>query len=97
MQMGHWWRLILGYFRGHIKENEADAHFVVSLIIVRACVCACVCVKYHCDVCYLSTPAEEEISNMRSELEKYGIQMPTFSKIGGILANELSVDEAERE
>ncbi|XP_012683975.2 ras GTPase-activating-like protein IQGAP2 isoform X2 [Clupea harengus] len=38
---------------------------------------------------------EEEISNMRSELEKYGIQMPTFSKIGGILANELSVDEAE--
>uniref|UniRef100_A0A8C8LPK1 IQ motif containing GTPase activating protein 2 n=1 Tax=Oncorhynchus tshawytscha TaxID=74940 RepID=A0A8C8LPK1_ONCTS len=31
---------------------------------------------------------EEEISNMRSELEKYGIQMPTFSKIGGILANE---------
>uniref|UniRef100_A0A4W6GA06 IQ motif containing GTPase activating protein 2 n=1 Tax=Lates calcarifer TaxID=8187 RepID=A0A4W6GA06_LATCA len=27
-------------------------------------------------------------------LEKYGIQMPAFSKIGGILANELSVDEA---
>lgn len=39
---------------------------------------------------------EEEISNMRSELDKYGIQMPTFSKIGGILANELSVDEAAR-
>lgn len=38
--------------------------------------------------------AEEEISNMRKELEKYGIQMPSFSKIGGILANELSVDEA---
>uniref|UniRef100_A0A3Q3XK56 Uncharacterized protein n=1 Tax=Mola mola TaxID=94237 RepID=A0A3Q3XK56_MOLML len=37
---------------------------------------------------------EEEISNMRSELEKYGIQMPAFSKIGGILANELSLDEA---
>lgn len=37
---------------------------------------------------------EEEISNMRSELEKYGIQMPAFSKIGGILADELSVDEA---
>ncbi|XP_059910217.1 ras GTPase-activating-like protein IQGAP2 [Gadus macrocephalus] len=37
---------------------------------------------------------EEEISNMRSELEKYGIQMPVFSKIGGLLANELSVDEA---
>lgn len=31
---------------------------------------------------------------MRKELEKYGIQMPSFSKIGGILANELSVDEA---
>lgn len=41
--------------------------------------------------------SEEEISNMRSELDKYGIQMPAFSKIGGILANELSVDEAARE
>lgn len=38
--------------------------------------------------------SEEEINNMKSELEKYGIQMPAFSKIGGILANELSVDEA---
>lgn len=37
---------------------------------------------------------EEEINNMRKELEKYGIQMPSFNKIGGILANELSVDEA---
>ncbi|XP_075397308.1 ras GTPase-activating-like protein IQGAP2 [Tenrec ecaudatus] len=37
---------------------------------------------------------EEEISNMGKELEKYGIQMPSFSKIGGILAKELSVDEA---
>uniref|UniRef100_A0A8C8HBP2 IQ motif containing GTPase activating protein 2 n=1 Tax=Oncorhynchus tshawytscha TaxID=74940 RepID=A0A8C8HBP2_ONCTS len=44
--------------------------------------------------CVPVCPTEEEISNMRSELEKYGIQMPTFSKIGGILANELSVDEA---
>lgn len=26
---------------------------------------------------------------MRQELEKYGIQMPAFSKIGGILANEV--------
>lgn len=39
-------------------------------------------------------PVEEEINNMKIELEKYGIQMPAFSKIGGILANELSVDEA---
>ncbi len=38
--------------------------------------------------------AEEEINNMKLELDKYGIQMPAFSKIGGILANELSVDEA---
>ncbi|RUS77832.1 hypothetical protein EGW08_014406 [Elysia chlorotica] len=37
---------------------------------------------------------EEEISAMRQELDKYGIQMPAFSKIGGILANELSVDDA---
>ncbi|XP_041843644.1 ras GTPase-activating-like protein IQGAP3 isoform X2 [Melanotaenia boesemani] len=37
---------------------------------------------------------DEEISYMKLELEKYGIQMPAFNKIGGILANELSVDEA---
>ncbi|XP_069583941.1 ras GTPase-activating-like protein IQGAP3 isoform X2 [Ranitomeya imitator] len=37
---------------------------------------------------------EEEINHMKCELDKYGIQMPAFSKIGGILANELSVDEA---
>ena len=34
--------------------------------------------------------SEEEISAMKQELEKYGIQMPAFSKIGGILANEVS-------
>uniref|UniRef100_A0A2K5CUS6 IQ motif containing GTPase activating protein 3 n=1 Tax=Aotus nancymaae TaxID=37293 RepID=A0A2K5CUS6_AOTNA len=38
--------------------------------------------------------AAEELSNMTSELAKYGLQLPAFSKIGGILANELSVDEA---
>ncbi|XP_059195853.1 ras GTPase-activating-like protein IQGAP3 [Centropristis striata] len=37
---------------------------------------------------------EEEISNMKSELDKLGLQLPAFNKIGGILANELSVDEA---
>ncbi|XP_073466338.1 LOW QUALITY PROTEIN: ras GTPase-activating-like protein IQGAP3 [Aquarana catesbeiana] len=37
---------------------------------------------------------DEEINNMKCELDKYGLQMPAFSKIGGILANELSVDEA---
>ncbi|XP_057582766.1 ras GTPase-activating-like protein IQGAP3 isoform X5 [Hippopotamus amphibius kiboko] len=36
----------------------------------------------------------EELSNMASELAKYGLQLPAFSKIGGILANELSVHEA---
>ena len=34
--------------------------------------------------------AEEEISAMKKELDKYGIQMPAFGKIGGILANEVS-------
>uniref|UniRef100_A0AAV2MF34 Ras GTPase-activating-like protein IQGAP3 n=1 Tax=Knipowitschia caucasica TaxID=637954 RepID=A0AAV2MF34_KNICA len=37
---------------------------------------------------------EEEINNVKLELDKYGIQMPVFNKIGGILANELSVDQA---
>lgn len=42
----------------------------------------------------LCSALEEEINNMKRELEKYGLQLPAFSKIGGILANELSVDEA---
>uniref|UniRef100_A0A8B9J2N3 IQ motif containing GTPase activating protein 3 n=1 Tax=Amazona collaria TaxID=241587 RepID=A0A8B9J2N3_9PSIT len=37
---------------------------------------------------------EEEINSTKRELEKHGLQLPAFSKIGGILANELSVDEA---
>ncbi|KAL1778167.1 ras GTPase-activating IQGAP3 isoform X1 [Sigmodon hispidus] len=36
----------------------------------------------------------EELSNIASELAKYGLQLPPFSKIGGILANEFSADEA---
>ena len=31
---------------------------------------------------------------MARELQKYGLQLPAFSKIGGILANELPFDEA---
>uniref|UniRef100_A0A9J7WYD8 IQ motif containing GTPase activating protein 3 n=1 Tax=Cyprinus carpio carpio TaxID=630221 RepID=A0A9J7WYD8_CYPCA len=46
------------------------------------------------DLCGKVKFTEEEINNMKLELDKYGIQMPAFSKIGGILANELSVDEA---
>ena len=38
---------------------------------------------------FLCLCSEEEISAMRKELDKYGIQMPAFSKIGGILANEV--------
>jgi hypothetical protein len=34
---------------------------------------------------------EEEISTMKKELDKYGIQMPSFGKIGGILTNEVSI------
>ena len=30
---------------------------------------------------------------MRKELEKYGIQMPAFSKIGGILESEVSIKQ----
>ena len=41
--------------------------------------------NYDLDIVFI----EEEISAMRQELDKYGIQMPTFSKIGGILANEV--------
>ncbi|XP_013931841.1 PREDICTED: ras GTPase-activating-like protein IQGAP3 [Thamnophis sirtalis] len=37
---------------------------------------------------------DEEINHMKGELEKYGLQLPSFSKIGGLLAKELSVDEA---
>lgn len=36
---------------------------------------------------------DEEITMMARELQKYGLQLPAFSKIGGILANEMPVDE----
>ena len=45
------------------------------------------------NVCVCVFP-EEEINNMKLELDKYGIHLPAFNKIGGILAKELSVDEA---
>lgn len=32
---------------------------------------------------------EDEISAMGRDIEEYGIQMPVFSDIGGILANEV--------
>ncbi|GAB6018765.1 Ras GTPase-activating-like protein iqgap1 [Chamberlinius hualienensis] len=38
--------------------------------------------------------SEEEISAVSNELKSSGIQMPAFSTIGGILANEVPVDEA---
>jgi hypothetical protein len=41
-----------------------------------------------------ATFTEEEISEMAKALEKYGIQMPSFGKIGGILASEIQYDEA---
>lgn len=43
---------------------------------------------------YMCVFSEEEINNMKLELDKYGIHLPAFNKIGGILAKELSVDEA---
>ena len=51
--------------------------------------CRCV------DVCCVCL--EEEISEMAKALEKYGIQMPSFGKIGGILASEIQYDEAASE
>ena len=45
---------------------------------------------FHLKLASLSVAAEEEISAMKKELDKYGIQMPAFGKIGGILANEVS-------
>ncbi|KAM9853558.1 ras GTPase-activating-like protein IQGAP3 [Aulostomus maculatus] len=46
------------------------------------------------DLCGKVKFTEEEINNMKLELDKYGIQVPAFNKIGGILTNELSKDEA---
>ncbi|EGD72352.1 hypothetical protein PTSG_00372 [Salpingoeca rosetta] len=37
---------------------------------------------------------EEELSAMEQELQKAGVQMPKFGKIGGILAKELGEDDA---
>lgn len=39
---------------------------------------------------------EEEITEMGRALEQYGISIPAFNKIGGILEKELGVDEAAK-
>ena len=39
---------------------------------------------------------EEDITEMRRALEDYGISIPAFNKIGGILEKEIGVDEAGR-
>ena len=44
---------------------------------------------FNFDLFVCTYDSEEEISAMRKELEKYGIQMPAFSKIGGILESEV--------
>ena len=40
--------------------------------------------------------SEDVVRAMSRELQKYGFPLPQFGKIGGILANELPVSEAER-
>ncbi|XP_018366382.1 PREDICTED: ras GTPase-activating-like protein IQGAP1 [Trachymyrmex cornetzi] len=38
--------------------------------------------------------SEEEIDNVTKELQKHGIQMPAFQKIGGLLTNSATTDTA---
>lgn len=38
--------------------------------------------------------SDAELNKVSESLKKYGVQMPAFSKIGGILASELSEDDA---
>lgn len=40
---------------------------------------------------------EEQLSAMEQELQKAGVQMPAFGKIGGMLAKEMGGDEAASE
>ncbi|XP_061700605.1 ras GTPase-activating-like protein IQGAP3 [Syngnathoides biaculeatus] len=46
------------------------------------------------DLCGKVKFTADEINNMRLELDKYGLRLPAFHKIGGILSVEMSVDEA---
>lgn len=38
--------------------------------------------------------SEEEIDTVTKELQEYGIQMPAFQKIGGLLTNSITTDTA---
>jgi Ras GTPase-activating-like protein IQGAP2/3 len=38
---------------------------------------------------------EAELSIIEKELAKFGLEMPPFSKIGGVLTSDLRVDEGE--
>ncbi|XP_057689340.1 ras GTPase-activating-like protein IQGAP3 isoform X2 [Corythoichthys intestinalis] len=46
------------------------------------------------DLCGKVKFTEEEIDNMKLELDKYGLRLPAFHKIGGILSDQMSADEA---
>lgn len=37
---------------------------------------------------------DEEIDAVSKELQKYGIQLPPFQKIGGLLTNSIATDTA---
>lgn len=45
--------------------------------------------NYNCNILF---SLEEEINMVSKELKKYGIQMPSFQKIGGLLTNSMEID-----
>lgn len=50
------------------------------------------CSLFACSVTFFENAffAEEEINAMKQALDKYGIAMPAFGKIGGLLAGEVN-------
>lgn len=102
-QVQHRCRDALGPWTGRDVGNE-DLGLQPRAALVMLLQCGSFCTplvwmsfellpKPSCSLILCRVP-EEEINHMKRELEKYGLQLPAFSKIGGILANELSVDEA---
>ena len=69
--------LIFGF---HTRLTHTPIHIVYDLHIM---------VGTQAEIALIFTSTEEEISAMQQELDKYGINMPAFGKIGGILANEV--------
>jgi len=66
-----------------LKRNNKDAIWIIFILNIKIYI-------LYFDIYF----SDEEINAVSRELQKYGIQMPAFQKIGGLLTNSIATDTA---